>query len=133
MNAVIEPKVASAWKQVAPVLAVDSPASYRHASQLLDRLTDEVGDDEKHPLARLMDTLGTLVSSWESTHYPIPEASPRQVLAYLMNENRVKQTELKEIGSQGIVSEILSGKRELNVRQIRALAKRFHVSPAVFF
>jgi HTH-type transcriptional regulator/antitoxin HigA len=33
---------------------------------------------------------------------------------------------------EGVVSEILNGKRELNVRQIRALAKRFHVSPAVF-
>jgi len=39
---------------------------------------------------------------------------------------------LPEVGSQGVVSEVLSGKRELNVRQIRALAKRFHVSPAVF-
>jgi len=37
-----------------------------------------------------------------------------------------------EIGSQGVVSEILNGKRELNVRQIRELANRFHVSPAVF-
>jgi len=31
-----------------------------------------------------------------------------------------------------VVSEILRGKREINVRQIRALATRFHVSPAVF-
>jgi HTH-type transcriptional regulator/antitoxin HigA len=39
---------------------------------------------------------------------------------------------LPEIGSQGVVSEVLAGKRELNTRQIRALAKRFGVSPAVF-
>lgn len=31
-----------------------------------------------------------------------------------------------------IQSEILNGKRELNIRQIRALADRFHVSPSVF-
>jgi HTH-type transcriptional regulator/antitoxin HigA len=37
------------------------------------------------------------------------------------------------LGSQGVVSEILSGKRELNTRQIAALADRFGVSPAVFF
>jgi HTH-type transcriptional regulator/antitoxin HigA len=42
------------------------------------------------------------------------------------------QAELPEVGSQGVVSEVLSGKRELNVRQIRALAQRFRVSPAVF-
>lgn len=50
----------------------------------------------------------------------------------IMDEHGLTQSELKEVGSQGVVSEILSGKRELNVRQIRALAKRFGVSPAVF-
>jgi HTH-type transcriptional regulator / antitoxin HigA len=40
---------------------------------------------------------------------------------------------LPEVGSQGVVSEVLKGKRELNIRQVRALAQRFHVSPAVFF
>jgi len=34
--------------------------------------------------------------------------------------------------SQGVVSEILSGKRELNARQITHLAARFGVSPALF-
>ena len=37
-----------------------------------------------------------------------------------------------EIGSQGVVSEILSGKRDLNVRQITQPAARFGVSPALF-
>ncbi|HSG17040.1 MAG TPA: hypothetical protein VLE70_12060 [Anaerolineae bacterium] len=49
-----------------------------------------------------------------------------------MEEHGVRQADLPEVGSQGVVSEILSGKRELNVRQIRELARRFHVSPAVF-
>ncbi|MCB0071665.1 MAG: hypothetical protein KDE20_09420 [Caldilineaceae bacterium] len=53
-------------------------------------------------------------------------------LRYLMDEHDLRQSDLPEVGSQGIVSEILSGKRELNVRQIRELAQRFHVDPAVF-
>ncbi|MCE7920859.1 MAG: hypothetical protein DCC59_16705 [Chloroflexi bacterium] len=44
----------------------------------------------------------------------------------------MRAADLAEIGSQGVVSEILNGKRELNVRQIRALAERFNVSAAVF-
>ena len=55
------------------------------------------------------------------------------ILVYLMQEHGLTQAELPEIGSQGVVSEILAGKRDLNVRQMRALANRFHVSPAVFF
>ena len=54
------------------------------------------------------------------------------VLAYLMEEHGLRQSDLPEVGSQGVVSEVLSGKRELNVRQIRELAARFGVSPAVF-
>jgi HTH-type transcriptional regulator/antitoxin HigA len=49
-----------------------------------------------------------------------------------MEAHGLTQSELPEIGSPGVVSEILSGERELNIRQIRHLAKRFGVSPAVF-
>jgi HTH-type transcriptional regulator/antitoxin HigA len=54
------------------------------------------------------------------------------VLRFLMEEHGLTQSDLPEIGSQGAVSDILRGKRELNVRQIRALPMRFQVSPAVF-
>jgi HTH-type transcriptional regulator/antitoxin HigA len=59
-------------------------------------------------------------------------ASGAEMLRYFMNEHDLAQADLPEVGSQGVVSEILHGKRELNLRQIRALAERFHVSPAVF-
>jgi hypothetical protein len=38
----------------------------------------------------------------------------------------------QDFGSQSNVSEVLNGKREINARQARSLAKRFGVSPAVF-
>ena len=44
----------------------------------------------------------------------------------------MKQGDLAEIGSQGVVSEILAGKRELNIRQVRALSNRFGMSAATF-
>lgn len=50
-----------------------------------------------------------------------------------MEEHNLKQTELaEELGGQSIVSAILNGKSELNMRQVKALAARFSVSPAVF-
>ena len=54
------------------------------------------------------------------------------MLRFFMEEHDLTQGHLPEAGSQGVVSEILNGRRELNVRQIRAFAGRFHVSPAVF-
>ena len=127
-----EKRLSTAWKQVGPLLTVDSPSSYRRACRVLDDLTDQVGDDERHPLAGLMDTLGTLIEAWEAEHHPLPQAAPRQVLTALRKEHGLKQGDLNELGSQGVVSEILAGKRDLNVRQIRRLADRFGVSPAVF-
>ncbi|MEK7734183.1 MAG: transcriptional regulator, partial [Pseudomonadota bacterium] len=53
------------------------------------------------------------------------------VLKFLMQQHDLLQTDLPEIGSQGVVSEVLAGKRELNARQIKRLAMRFGVSPAV--
>ncbi len=43
---------------------------YRDLVQLLDRLTDEVGEDENHPLASLMDVLGVLIEKYEDEHVP---------------------------------------------------------------
>ncbi len=55
-----------------------------------------------------------------------------QALKFLMEQHGLKQSDLSEIGSQGVVSEILRGKRELNMRQVRALSERFGVSSATF-
>jgi HTH-type transcriptional regulator/antitoxin HigA len=79
-----------------------------------------------------MDTLGALIEAYEEQHVPLPARSGADMLQSFMEEHGLSQSELPEIGSQGVVSEVLNGKRELNIRQVRALAKRFHVSPAVF-
>ena len=72
------------------------------------------------------------VLSSEVPYIEEPEGNPNDTLKYLMKEHDLKQSDLTEIGSQGVVSEILSGKRELNTRQIKLLSRRFHVSPSVF-
>ena len=49
-----------------------------------------------------------------------------------MDEHGLSQADLPEVGSQGVVSEVLRGRRQINVRQVRALSERFGVSSAVF-
>jgi HTH-type transcriptional regulator/antitoxin HigA len=80
----------------------------------------------------LVDIVGDLIEDYETEHHPLPPATGLQALKFLMDQHELKQSDLPEIGSQGVVSEILTGKRELNVRQVRALAQRFSVSPATF-
>jgi HTH-type transcriptional regulator/antitoxin HigA len=109
-----------------------SEKDYRKAVAILDEILDEIGQDEAHPLAELAQALALFIQSYEQAHAQIPEATGPEVLRSLMGAHGLTQSELPEIGSQGVVSEILSGERELNIRQIRRLAKRFGVSPAVF-
>lgn len=105
---------------------------YNKVVDLLDSVIDEVGDNESHPLSPLMETLGSLIETYESNNIPEKEGYPIDTLKELMEEHGVKQSDLFELGSQGVVSEIISGKRQLNIRQIRLLSQRFKVSPSVF-
>jgi HTH-type transcriptional regulator/antitoxin HigA len=120
------------WTNIAPLLTIRNEREYNAAVRRLNELLDEIGDNEKHPLYSFLDTLGTLVHAYEEEHYPIPDATGAEVLHFLMEEHGLTQSDLPEVGSQGVVSEILNGKRELNIRQVRALAERFEVSSAVF-
>jgi HTH-type transcriptional regulator / antitoxin HigA len=73
------------------------------------------------------------VRDYEERSIEIPDAEPSAVLRFLMEQHSLRQADLAAIfGSQSNVSEVLSGKREINARQARALAHRFSVSPAAF-
>ncbi len=120
------------WLALRPLLSIRNEEQYAQAVGHLNDLIDEIGTDEAHPLYELLDTLGTLIHAYEERYHAIPDCNGRETLGFFMEEHGLTQASFPEIGSQGIVAEVLSGKRELNVEHIRALAKRFHVSPAVF-
>jgi HTH-type transcriptional regulator/antitoxin HigA len=128
----INDQIQTHWTNIAPLLTIHNEREYNAAVKRINELLNEIGANEKHPLYSLLDTLGTLIHAYEGEHYPIPVSTGVEVLRFLMDEHGLTQSDLSEIGSQGVVSEIVNGKRELNVRQIRLLAKKFKVSPAVF-
>jgi HTH-type transcriptional regulator / antitoxin HigA len=120
------------WQAIGPLLTIRSERDYDDAVARLGSLLEEIGDDEKHPLYGLLDTLGTLIQAYEDEHVPIPEASGSEVLEYLMEEHGLGPEDLPELGEASTVRSVLAGERELHVAEIRALAERFRVSPAVF-
>lgn len=126
-------EIVKVWPEIRTVFSVPhNKKDYNKLVKLLDSLIDEVGNAENHSLATLMDTIGSLVETYESRYIQDIEGSPIDSLKALMEEHDLKQSDLTDIGSQGVVSEILAGKRQLNVRQIKILSERFNVSPAVF-
>lgn len=64
-------KAFAAWPQVEPALHVPrNDREYRQLVKLLDRLIDQVGENENHPLASLMEVLGVLIEKYEDEHVP---------------------------------------------------------------
>jgi len=119
-------------RTVVPLGTLRTKKDYERAVETLDEIIDEIGEDEKHALAELAEALSVFIERYEEEHVRVPEAKPAEVLKFLMREHKLRQSELPEIGSQGVVSEVLTGKRDLNTRQIKKLAKRFGVSAEVF-
>ena len=121
------------WEYIAPVLAVPSTESdFNALVSDLDYVLDAGGADENHHLAGLAERMGDLISTYEDQYHQMPQTTGLDALKYLMETHELRQSELPEVGSQGVVSEVLSGKRSLNVDQIKRLAERFQVSAAVF-
>lgn len=101
----------------------------QQAEELLER-EESLTTAEREMLGLLI----LLIEDFESRHYQLPQASPLAVVVFLMDQHGLKQKDLADVfGTPSIVSEVMSGKRELNKEHIRRLSERFHVSPELFF
>lgn len=125
---------------VAPKYALDvsmptpitSERQYAEYLSVLDRLADKEGATREE--GKYAQVLMMLIEAYEEQKHPIPEASPVDVLRTLIEANGLRQKDLASIfGAESVVSEVLSGKRDINKNHIENLSKRFNVSPAVFF
>lgn len=122
------------WQYIQPIAAYPTnETEFEELISRLDELLDKVGDNENHYLMGLIDVLSRQIERYEEEHYLMAEGKKGiNALKFLMDSHQIHQADLPEIGSQGVVSEVLNLKRTLNVRQIKLLAKRFHVTPATF-
>ncbi len=72
------------------------------------------------------------IREYEARVHPWPALPPSELLRELMAEHGIRQSDLPEVGTQSVVSEVLAGKRGLNLRQVKALSERFRVPMEVF-
>jgi HTH-type transcriptional regulator/antitoxin HigA len=75
MSALELENVRKAWPPLSRAVRLPRTESeYSELVALLDHLVDEVGENEDHPLASLMDVLGVLIEKYEDEHVPELEA-----------------------------------------------------------
>ena len=130
--------MASLLANPAKMIERGAPHLIRSEEQLADytkalyKLTSE-----PHPTpaqVEAIELLTLLIERYEDENYPLPKASPADVLRFLIAQHGLKQRDLADdLGGESVVSEVISGKRKLNAAHIEQLSKRFRVSPAVFF
>lgn len=104
------------------------------ALAIIDRLMSKDEDDLSPEEDRLLNLLAVLVEDFEKKAYPMGDKSnPPVALRELMREHQLKQTDMLDIfGSQGVVSQVLNGKREISKAHARRLSERFRLPIDVF-
>ncbi len=80
------------------------------------------------PEADRFDVLAALIGAYEERVYPIPPASPLDVLRFHMGQNGLTQTDLaRVIGSRSRASEIMCGRRSLSLAMIAAIRNAWKI------
>ena len=102
---------------------------YQAALARIDALMDaEPGSDEGDEL----EVLTTLVELFEDNAYPIDLPDPITAIRFRMEQQGLRQSDLAPIlGSRAKVSEVLSGKRALTLKMIRALNEHLGIPAEV--
>lgn len=129
------PDLSRAWaslQSLALIHTIRNGADFDRMHAYANELSDEVGDDENHPLFSLFEIVMDLIDKWEDEHVNVPDAHPREVLRFLLEENGLRQKDLAEIASPTLISDILAGRREISKKLAKSLAMRFNTSIAAF-
>jgi len=117
------------FQKLYPLRVIRTQNDYEKALKSMEAVFDE----ETGPLADYAETLVILIEHYEEEKFPVEKKQGVEVLKFLMEQNDLKQRDLVGIlGGKSTVSEILNGKRPLNLQHIRVLADKFHVKPATF-
>jgi HTH-type transcriptional regulator/antitoxin HigA len=114
---------------------IESEQTYAEALSALEQFMNKGENLSPEELA-IVNLLSVLIGIYEDqqiTQMNLEPVSPQEILIHLMELQELKQVDLVPIlGSKGIVSEVINGKREISKNQAKKLAEFFSVSPALF-
>jgi HTH-type transcriptional regulator / antitoxin HigA len=110
---------------------IDSEVEYDRALAIAERLAFKKNKTTAE--IKFLKLIVILIKDYEKVHYPMDSVSPHELLQHLMESNQTRQADLVGlIGSRGVVSEVVNGKRAISKAQAKALGEFFSVSPGLF-
>jgi len=103
----------------------DYDSALKRIESLMDAKRNSPDFDE-------LEVLSILVEKYEDEHFPVKSPDPIESIKFRMEQMGLSQSDLVPvIGSRSKVSEVLSGKRSLSVRMIRALHESLKIPAEV--
>lgn len=110
---------------------IETREENRVAIQALDELLEI---EKRTPeVSAMLDLLGTLIDLFERKEFPTPHFAPRELLAWLLEENDMKPADLANVmGGRSRVSEMPSARREVSKEQANRLGERIRMSAKPF-
>ena len=116
--------------EIAP-RAIETQEEYDRLLAVAERLTfAKKLTPEERALYKL---LVTLIEVYEAENYPMDKPEPHEILQHIMESSGTRQADLVGIiGSSGVVSEVVNGKRAISKAQAKALGDYFKISPSLF-
>jgi HTH-type transcriptional regulator/antitoxin HigA len=110
---------------------IESEAEYEQALTMTEQLHFKKSRLPEETALYLL--LVTLIEAYETENYPMEPSSPHDILLHLMESSGTRQADLVGIiGSSGVVSEVVNGKRAISKAQAKALGEYFNLSPSLF-
>ena len=111
-----------------PIISEDD---FKRASEIIDNLIDADMIEEpdlKHKALNLLDAVTTLAIAYEKKHFPIPTPSPLEAIKQRMVMLNLSQKDVATyFGGENRVSEVLKGKRNLNLKMIKKLHQNLRI------
>lgn len=115
---------------------IHSADEHEHALSMIDELSEDYERNEY-----LIDLIAGAVQEYENNAPEFAAFNSRvegvepciAMLKVLVEQHNLTTSDLPEIGGKSMVSQVLTGKKQMTRRHIERLAKRFNISPALFF
>lgn len=112
---------------------IETDEEHERALSIAERLMRKDEDALSPEEDRLLRMLAVLIEDFEKRIHPIEHHAPAVALRELMLDHGLTQSDMSGIfGSQGTVSQVLSGKREISKAQARKLSERFRLPIDIF-
>lgn len=123
-------------------IEIETEEDYEFALDLVEHLMTKAEDREGEPLLRMIDMVADSIEKYENSLESVSKFIQEvetvdagvSTLRVLIDQHNLSYSDLKEeIGSKSLVSQILSGSKNLTRAHIARLTRRFSISPELFF